>query len=42
MNIGFEWGKRGTTAADLIEEKYFRVNIGLSLNDRWFQKRKIN
>jgi long-subunit fatty acid transport protein len=42
MNLGFEWGKRGTTAADLIEEKYFRVNIGLSLNDRWFQKRKIN
>jgi len=42
LNIGFEWGKRGTTAADLIEEKYFKVNIGLSLNDRWFQKRKIN
>jgi len=42
LNIGFEWGKRGTTAADLIEEKYFNVNLGLSLNDRWFQKRKIN
>ncbi len=42
LNLGFEWGKRGTTAADLIEEKYFRVNIGLSFNDRWFQKRKIN
>ncbi len=42
LNLGFEWGKRGTTAAALIEEKYFRVNIGLSFNDRWFQKRKIN
>lgn len=42
LNIGLEWGKRGTTAADLIEEKYFKVNLGLSLNDRWFQKRKIN
>ncbi|NNJ88819.1 MAG: hypothetical protein HKP53_05410 [Eudoraea sp.] len=42
LNLGFEWGKRGTTAADLIEEKYFKVNIGLSFNDRWFQKRKIN
>ncbi|NNK10474.1 MAG: hypothetical protein HKP08_03945, partial [Flavobacteriaceae bacterium] len=42
LNLGFEWGKRGTTAADLIEEKYFRINIGLSFNDRWFQKRKIN
>ncbi len=42
LNLGFEWGKRGTTAADLIEEKYFKVTVGLSLNDRWFQKRKIN
>ncbi|GGD53690.1 hypothetical protein [Muriicola marianensis] len=42
LNLGFEWGKRGTTAADLIEEKYFGVNVGVSFNDRWFQKRKIN
>ncbi len=42
LNVGFEWGKRGTTAADLIEEKYFMVNVGVSFNDRWFQKRKIN
>jgi hypothetical protein len=42
LNLGFEWGKRGTTAAGLIEEKYFRVNVGVSFNDRWFQKRKIN
>ena len=32
----------GTTRADLIEESYFKFNVGLSLNDRWFQKRKIN
>ncbi len=42
MNIGFELGRRGTTAAGLIEESYLKVGIGLSLNDRWFQKRKIN
>lgn len=42
LNIGFELGRRGTTRANLIEESYFKVNIGLSLNDRWFQKRKIN
>ncbi|RRQ50498.1 hypothetical protein DZC72_08125 [Maribacter algicola] len=42
LNVGFELGRRGTTRADLIEESYFKVNIGLSLNDRWFQKRKIN
>lgn len=42
LNLGFELGRRGTTAADLIEESYFKVNVGLSLNDQWFRKRKIN
>lgn len=42
LNVGFELGRRGTTDANLIEESYFKVNIGLSLNDRWFQQRKIN
>ncbi|WP_373518962.1 hypothetical protein [Pricia sp.] len=42
LNLGFELGRKGTSAADLIEESYFKVNIGLSLNDQWFQKRKIN
>jgi hypothetical protein len=42
LNLGFEFGKRGTTDAELIEEGYFKVNIGLSLNDQWFRKAKIN
>ncbi|CAM4190681.1 hypothetical protein [Zobellia nedashkovskayae] len=42
LNLGFEVGKKGTTAADLIEESYFKVNLGLSLSDQWFRKRKIN
>ncbi len=42
LNVGFEFGKRGTTTADLIEENYFKINIGMSFNDLWFQKRKIN
>ncbi len=42
INLGFEVGKRGTTEMMLIEENYFKINIGLSLNDRWFLKRKIN
>jgi hypothetical protein len=42
LNLGFELGRRGTTSADLIEESYFKINVGLSLNDQWFQKRKIN
>lgn len=42
LNIGFEIGKRGTIDADLIKENYFKINVGLSLNDKWFHKRKIN
>jgi hypothetical protein len=42
LNIGFELGRRGTTDANLVEESYLKMNLGLSLNDRWFQKRKIN
>ena len=42
LNLGFEVGKRGTTDANLIEESYFMVNLGLSLNDIWFRKRRIN
>lgn len=42
LNLGFEIGKRGTTDANLIEENYFKINVGLSLNDLWFRKRKIN
>lgn len=42
INIGFEIGKRGTTKASLIKENYFKAMIGLTLNDKWFGKRKIN
>ncbi|MEA1785596.1 hypothetical protein U1E44_05805 [Arenibacter sp. GZD96] len=42
VNLGFEIGKRGTTDANLIEENYFKLNLGISLNDKWFLKRKIN
>ena len=41
-NLGFEIGKRGTTNQNLVQENFFNVNISLSLNDRWFQKRKYN
>ncbi|HLT50973.1 MAG TPA: hypothetical protein VKZ93_03390 [Arenibacter sp.] len=43
VNIGFELGRRGTKYGDLVEENYFKINLGLSLSDMdWFQKRKIN
>lgn len=42
INIGVEFGKRGTTTNGLIEENYFNLSIGLSLSDKWFRKRKID
>jgi hypothetical protein len=42
LNLGFELGRRGTIDAGLIRENYFKINIGLSLNAKWFQKRTIN
>ena len=42
LNLGIEVGKRGTTDANLVEEKFANIKMSLSLNDRWFIKRKYN
>jgi hypothetical protein len=41
-NFGFEVGKRGTTDQNLIQENFVNFQLSLSLNDRWFEKRKFN
>jgi len=41
-NLGFELGRRGTTNQNLIQENFLSLKVSLSLNDRWFQKRKYN
>ena len=46
INLGVEYGKRGTLKNNLIKENYFNFRISLSLNAvgnlSWFQKRKID
>ncbi|MGJ8746041.1 hypothetical protein [Polaribacter sp.] len=43
INLGFEYGKRGTNTNNLIQENYFNFRLSLSLTDTgWFQKRKID
>ena len=42
LNLAVEVGKRGTTDANLVEEKFANLKMSLSLNDRWFVKRKYN
>ena len=41
-NVGLEFGKRGTTNQDLVQENFINLQFSLSLNDRWFQKRKYD
>lgn len=41
FNIGLEYGKKGTTSNDLVQENYFNVIFSFSLNDKWFVKSKF-
>jgi hypothetical protein len=42
VNLGVEVGNKGTKNAGLVREHYMNFSIGLSLNDKWFQKSKYN
>lgn len=43
LDIGVEYGKRGTTKNNLIRENYFKVSVGFRLfgTDSWFEKFKF-
>lgn len=40
FNLGIEAGSRGTVQQNLVRENFVRLKIGISLNDRWFVKRR--
>ena len=42
LNLGVDYGVKGEITSNTVEEKYFNVRIGVSLGDKWFNKRKIN
>lgn len=40
FNFGFKYGQLGTTSDGLIREDYFRINLGMTFNDRsygWYR-----
>jgi hypothetical protein len=41
MNIGLEYGKRGTTTNSLIQENYLTLAMSFSLSDKWFRQSRI-
>ncbi len=42
LNIAIEYGGRGKASAGLVQEKYLNFNLGITINDRWFIKRKYD
>tara|TARA_R110002072_G_scaffold266303_4_gene425221 strand:- start:2018 stop:3376 length:1359 start_codon:yes stop_codon:yes gene_type:complete len=45
VNLGFSIGNRGISDSNALKERYYGINIGISIapgTDRWFVKRKLN
>lgn len=41
LNLMFEYGKMGTLSEDLIKQNYFRVGLCFTLQERWYQRKKL-
>jgi len=41
IDLSFEIGQRGTMKNSLIQENFFNVTFGVSINESWFHKRKF-
>jgi hypothetical protein len=43
LDMGFRFGKRGSMGSNQFKEDYFRLQLGVTFNDRlWFIKRKFD
>lgn len=42
IHLGAEIGRRGTTSNNLISENYYRIRLGLTLNERWFMRYRVD
>ena len=41
LNISGEWVKIDPKVSGLLKENYLRLSVGLTFNERWFQKQKV-
>ncbi len=41
INVVFEYGKMGTLANDLIRQNYFRFSLSFTLQEKWYQRMKL-
>ncbi|MEZ5084494.1 MAG: hypothetical protein R2750_13775 [Bacteroidales bacterium] len=42
VNLGFEFGSRGTLNKGLIKENYYLLHFGITIYERWFIKRRYD
>jgi hypothetical protein len=42
VSLNIEAGQRGTTDAGLLKESFIRATVGLTINDRWFVRYKLD
>lgn len=42
LNLAAELGRRGMLANDLVQESYFNLHLGFTLNDKWFRRFKFD
>ena len=39
LNVGIELGRRGSQKNNLTQEDFLNLQIGITINDKWFIKR---
>lgn len=42
LDMAFRLGQRGDASKTIVEENYYKLYLGITLNDQWFIKRKYN
>lgn len=42
INVMFEYGKMGTIEKDLIRQNYFRFTLNFTLQEKWYQRMKLD
>jgi hypothetical protein len=42
INVGVQVGTRGSVSNNLVKDNYIKLNVGFTLNDKWYIKRKFD
>lgn len=42
LNISMEGGRRGTMNNNLVQERFLKFHLGITINDTWFVKRRFD